>query len=54
MKQHLFWFLAFLGAVLWIKDLRQRLQDAQMRGDMYQATSTRLERRISEITQPPA
>lgn len=42
--------LLLLGAVVWIIDLRRRLEAAQMRGDMYRDISTRLDRRVAELT----
>lgn len=42
--------LLLLGAVVWIMDLRRRLEAAQMRGDMYRDISTRLDRRVAELT----
>lgn len=42
--------LLLVSAVVWIVNLRRRLQAAQMRGDMYRDISTRLDRRVAELT----
>jgi hypothetical protein len=42
--------LLLVSALVWIMDLRRRLQAAQMRGDMYRDISTRLDRRVAELT----
>lgn len=42
--------LLLVSAVVWIMNLRRRLQAAQMRGDMYRDISTRLDRRVAELT----
>lgn len=42
--------ILLLAAIVWITDLRRRLQAAQMRGDMYRDIATRLDRRVAELT----
>ena len=42
--------MLLLAAIVWITDLRRRLHAAQMRGDMYRDISTRLDRRVAELT----
>jgi hypothetical protein len=50
MKSTLLLLLALAGAAVWIFDLQRRLQAAQMRGDMYRDISTRLDKRVAELT----
>lgn len=50
-KVMLLFILMLVGAAVWIMDLRRRLQAAQMRGDMYRDISTRLDRRVAELTE---
>jgi hypothetical protein len=47
----LFWLAIFIALAAWIAILQHRLQAAQMRGDMYHDISTRLDRRVVELTQ---
>jgi len=44
----LFWIVVLAGAAGWIVSLRQRLRQAQMRGDMYRDIAARLDRQIVE------
>jgi hypothetical protein len=48
----LFWLAVIIALAAWIVMLQRRLQAAQMRGDMYRDISTRLDRRVVELTQP--
>ena len=48
----LIWLAIFIALIAWIVTLRRRLQAARMRGDMYRDISTRLDRRVVELTQP--
>jgi hypothetical protein len=48
----LLWFALFMAMAAWIAMLQRRLQAARMRGDMYRDISTRLDRRVVELTQP--
>ncbi len=48
----LIWLAIFLALTAWIVTLQRRLQAARMRGDMYRDISTRLDRRVVELTQP--
>jgi len=48
----LIWLAIFMALTAWIVTLRRRLQAARMRGDMYRDISTRLDRRVVELTQP--
>jgi hypothetical protein len=48
----LFWLAIIIALAAWIVMLQRRLQAAQMRGDMYRDISTRLDRRVVELTQP--
>lgn len=48
----LFWLVVVITLAAWIVILQRRLQTAQMRGDMYRDISTRLDRRVVELTQP--
>ena len=48
----LIWLAIFIALAVWIVTLRRRLQAARMRGDMYRDISTRLDRRVVELTQP--
>jgi hypothetical protein len=55
MKSTFVWLVLFIGASIWIIDLRRRLQAAEMRGNMYRDISARLDRRLTELTaQQPA
>jgi hypothetical protein len=56
MKSTFVWLVLFIGASIWIIDLRRRLQAAEMRGNMYRDISARLDRRLAELTaqNPPA
>ena len=47
----LFWLAIFIALAAWIAILQHRLQAARMRGDMYHDISTRLDRRVVELTQ---
>ena len=47
----LFWLAIFIALAAWITILQRRLQAARMRGDMYRDISTRLDRRVVELTQ---
>jgi hypothetical protein len=47
----LFWVTIFIALAAWIVILQHRLQAARMRGDMYRDISTRLDRRVVELTQ---
>lgn len=38
------------AAAVWIISLRRQLEAAQMRGDMYRDISTRLDRRLAEMS----
>ena len=42
--------LVLAAAAIWIMNLQRRLQAAQMRGDMYRDISTRLDKRVAELT----
>ncbi len=44
---------AVLGLVVWNVVLRRQLEAARMRGDMYRDISTRLDRRVAELTDGP-
>jgi hypothetical protein len=48
----LIWFAVSIALAAWIVILQRRLQAARMRGDMYRDISTRLDRRVVELTQP--
>ena len=48
----LIWLAIFIALTAWIIMLQRRLQAARMRGDMYRDISTRLDRRVVELTQP--
>ena len=48
----LVWFAVFVALAAWNVLLQRRLQAARMRGDMYHDISTRLDRRVVELTQP--
>jgi len=41
------WAATVGGMVVWIISLRQRLQAAEMRGDMYRDIAARLDRQIA-------
>jgi len=47
----LIWLAIFIALAAWIVMLQRRLQSARMRGDMYRDISTRLDRRVVELTQ---
>ena len=49
--RRLFWAVVVAGAAGWIIGLRQRLQAAQLRGDMYRDIAARLDRQIVELSQ---
>jgi hypothetical protein len=40
--------LLVVGLIVWVKDLRQQLQSARMRGDTYRDISMRLDRKLVE------
>ena len=46
----LFWVALVIGMAAWIVTLQRRLHAAQMRGDMYRDISTRLDRRVVELS----
>ena len=46
----LIWLAVLIGVAAWIVMLQRRLQAARMRGDMYRDISTRLDRRVVELT----
>ena len=46
----LFWVAVGVALAAWIALLQRRLQAARMRGDMYRDISTRLDRRVVELT----
>ncbi len=48
----LIWLAVVIALAAWIAMLQRRLQTARMRGDMYRDISTRLDRRVVELTQP--
>ena len=48
----LIWLVVVIALAAWVALLQRRLQAAQMRGDMYRDISTRLDRRVVELTQP--
>ena len=48
----LIWLSLFVALAAWNAMLQRRLQAARMRGDMYRDISTRLDRRMVELTQP--
>ena len=50
MKLNMLVLAALIGATAYVLILRRQLQSAQMRGDMYHAISTRLDRRIADLT----
>ena len=39
------------GTIVWIISLRQRLQAAEMRGDMYRDIAARLDRQIVDLNE---
>ncbi|HEU4325663.1 MAG TPA: hypothetical protein VFS21_21160 [Roseiflexaceae bacterium] len=41
---------AVVGLVVWNVALRRQLEAARMRGDMYRDISTRLDRRVAELS----
>jgi hypothetical protein len=43
------WAATVGGMVVWIISLRQRLQAAEMRGDMYRDIAARLDRQIADF-----
>jgi hypothetical protein len=45
------WVALVGGLVGWIVSLRQRLQAAEMRGDMYRDIAARLDRQIVELSE---
>lgn len=49
-KLVLFLLVMLAAAIIWIADLRRRLQAETMRGDMYRDISARLDRRLTEQT----
>jgi len=46
-----FWAVLAGGVAAWIISLRQRLQAAEMRGDMYRDIAARLDRQIAELSE---
>ena len=46
----LFWIGVIIGMAVWIVSLQRRLEAAQMRGDMYRDISTRLDRKVVELS----
>jgi hypothetical protein len=48
----LIWLVVVIALAAWVALLQRRLQAARMRGDMYRDISTRLDRRVVELTQP--
>jgi hypothetical protein len=48
----LIWLAIVIALAAWIVTLQRRLHAARMRGDMYRDISTRLDRRVVELTQP--
>ncbi len=50
MRFPLLWIVLLASAIIWIINLQRRLRAAEMRGDMYRDISTRLDRRIAELT----
>jgi hypothetical protein len=48
----LLWLVVVIALAAWVAILQRRLQAAQMRGNMYRDISTRLDRRVVELTQP--
>ena len=48
----LLWLAVCIALAAWIAMLQRRLQAARMRGDMYRDISTRLDRRVVELTKP--
>jgi hypothetical protein len=44
------WLAVIVALSAWIVILQRRLQAARMRGDMYRDISTRLDRRVVELT----
>jgi hypothetical protein len=49
-KLNLLLMIAIAGAALYIMTLRRQLEAARMRGDMYREISTRLDRRVAELS----
>jgi hypothetical protein len=49
--RRLLWAVIIGGAVVWIVTLRQRLQAAEMRGDMYRDIAARLDRQIVDLNE---
>ena len=47
----LLWAAIVGGVVVWIVSLRQRLQAAEMRGDMYRDIAARLDRQIVDLNE---
>ena len=47
--RRLLWAAIVGGIVVWIVSLRQRLQAAEMRGDMYRDIAARLDRQIVDL-----
>jgi hypothetical protein len=47
----LLWAVIFVSAIAWIVSLRQRLQAAEMRGDMYRDIAARLDRQIVDLNE---
>ena len=45
------WAAIVVGMVVWIISLRQRLQAAEMRGDMYRDIAARLDRQIADFNE---
>jgi hypothetical protein len=49
--RRLFWAALAGGLAVWVVSLRQRLQAAQMRGDMYRDIAARLDRQIVDLSE---
>ena len=49
--RRLLWAIIVGCAVVWIVTLRQRLQAAEMRGDMYRDIAARLDRQIVDLNE---
>ena len=49
--RRILWAAIVGGVAVWIVSLRQRLQAAEMRGDMYRDIAARLDRQIVELNE---
>jgi hypothetical protein len=49
--RRLFWAAIVGGMAVWIVSLRQRLQAAEMRGDMYRDIAARLDRQLVDLNE---